>query len=82
MGLEICKFRKLPLSGGFGGPSKLRREEVGDVLPSLSLSFDGFPPNFDLIFVERSFDCSDFPLTRSGFTSSGGDFAGSSSSSM
>ena len=31
IGFEICKFRKFPLSG-FGGPSKLLSDEVGDKL--------------------------------------------------
>ena len=39
IGLDICRLRKLPLSGSLGGPSKLLRDDVGDKLLVSSAEF-------------------------------------------
>lgn len=39
IGLDICRLRKLPLSGSLGGPSKLLRDDVGDKLLESSVEF-------------------------------------------
>ena len=48
MGLDIWRVLRVPLSGGFGGPSKLFRDAVGDDVVGSSLPLV-FAPNFDLI---------------------------------